>query len=520
MKRFIIYIIILFCSRAVPVTAQAAKQLLYNFNPDTILSSGCYGHCAEDSFFITAGNVGGHNLSAYLATFDYHLNLKKKKYLTFAGDINGLTWRTIAKMGPDKYVVAGLYDNLTINSRIKPIEQPYFYIFDSNLDSIKFQSYYLDTIFGKVPWSITIDKQKNILVTGHSNSASLFLASWDHAWYHDSEYIWVAKYDSVANLIWEKNLWGLPTQLSGLKILPNKDSTSYLFSGFTTNPDSGKIDIFIAKMDTTGNILWRKFLRRPFSNITWTDMDIIPLMTGNYAFLSTYSDSVYHTSSGDYPANSFFYFGKMNENGDILWAKHIKTCECACRGGQIAEAENGDWFLLGTHDSSISIPTMLRTDSVGNLLWYRSYQYNKVDIVPRFEFHGFSYTASKQFLFSGIAKSGTTTADFDSVGSLSLFILTDTLGCIDPDCNLEVISPGHFGSKVKAYPNPFSNEITIENAKGAQAILMDVMGRTLYQTNINAEKQTVLLPDIPAGLYYLQLIHPGLKPETVKLVRE
>jgi len=235
MKKYILILFLLIC-----YTSQAQTwDKMYNFTSDTVVASSNGAQFAEDSFFIAAGqcaNFTTDSLKTYLAVFDYSFNILQKKLLFWPGKYNRLDGgnNDIAKIDNDRYVLVGIEQDLHTNSRIE-VDQLYFYIFDSKLDSILGKKYF-DTVVSRNPYSVMVDKQGNFLVTGSISSHTISYDSWLKTWSYDSSFIWVAKYNKNANLIWEKHfssfLLGDPY---GTKIILGHDSASYILTGIDDN---------------------------------------------------------------------------------------------------------------------------------------------------------------------------------------------------------------------------------------------------------------------------------------------
>ena len=121
---------------------------------------------------------------------------------------------------------------------------------------------------------------------------------------------------------------------------------------------------------------------------------------------------------------------------------------------------------------------------------------------------------------------------FDTAGNISWFVLTDTFGCTSPGCQVydtmwhtAVPSPKERLGEVSVYPNPFSTQITISTPisfspqNNITAILTDILGREIFTTTITQQKQTLNLPNLPPGMYYITLTAEGYK-KTFKMVKE
>jgi allantoicase len=62
----------------------------------------------------------------------------------------------------------------------------------------------------------------------------------------------------------------------------------------------------------------------------------------------------------------------------------------------------------------------------------------------------------------------------------------------------------------KVYPNPFSNELTIDlnGAQGSYPLnvsLIQLNGKTIFNTSVNSDHQSLDLAHLPAGSYLIQI---------------
>jgi len=58
------------------------------------------------------------------------------------------------------------------------------------------------------------------------------------------------------------------------------------------------------------------------------------------------------------------------------------------------------------------------------------------------------------------------------------------------------------------YPNPASNEIAIENAKGLLFVIRDMLGKELYNTEIFSDKGNVNVSNLSNGVYVGEITDP------------
>jgi hypothetical protein len=120
-----------------------------------------------------------------------------------------------------------------------------------------------------VGMSIAADANGNVYVTGHFWSSSITFGSTTLInTSFDSLDIFVAKYDAVGNVLWAKNFGGTNDDypfciaadaIGNCYITGTFHSTSITFGSTTlSNQEAPLRDFFIAKIDSSGNSLWAK----------------------------------------------------------------------------------------------------------------------------------------------------------------------------------------------------------------------------------------------------------------------
>jgi hypothetical protein len=99
-------------------------------------------------------------------------------------------------------------------------------------------------------------------------------------------------------------------------------------------------------------------------------------------------------------------------------------------------------------------------------------------------------------------------------------VLTNTVeDIICASCRLVIESTNK--RPLRLFPNPAVNDITIENSKGFKCILFDIIGKDVYSTILDSDKETLNISCLQSGIYVAQLVEPftGLKT-TIKIVKE
>ena len=200
-----------------------------------------------------------------------------------------------------------------------------------------------------------------------------------------SDDIFVAKYDASGNVLWAKRAGGTSFD-GGDGIAADRSGSSYVTGNFTgsatfgaiTLTSAGSEDIFVAKYDASGNVLWAKRAGGTSSDGgagIATDRSGSSYVTGIFTGSATLG-AITLTSAG---SNDIF-IAKYDASGNVLWAKRAGGTSFAF-GFDIATDESGNSYITGSFASSAAFDTITLTsagredifvakyDASGNVLW-------------------------------------------------------------------------------------------------------------------------------------------------------
>jgi hypothetical protein len=194
--------------------------------------------------------------------------------------------------------------------------------------------------------------------------------------------VWLVKTDALGNIQWQKSYGGSNSET--LTSIKQTSDGGYIFTGSTrsvdgdiTNP-KGNEDVWVVKLDQTGNIQWQK-------NYGGTNPDygksVEQTTDGGYiiaaATQSTNGDVAFHYgNSGD-----DFWLLKLDSMGNLQWQKTF--------GGnnqdlvyKVKQTPDLGYVLAGattSPDGNVTNPNgtqdswVVKTDQYGNLQWQKTY---------------------------------------------------------------------------------------------------------------------------------------------------
>ncbi len=239
--------------------------------------------------------------------------------------------------------------------------------------------------FGK---SVITDNSGNIYLTGESDGSFPTFGSVTATGTGD---MFIVKYDSLGNEIWAK--WypavanGIACDLAGNIIVTGYFLNSTTF-GSTTLTCAGGADIFVAKFDSSGNVLWAKSAGgndNDEGTSICTDNSGNIMVTGYFSSPSITFDTTTLINTGISPTSDVFVT-KFDSLGNVLWAKSAAGNN-SDSGSGIANDNNGNVFITGTFKSpTIDFDSTILTndssgysdiftvkyDMGGNLMWAKS----------------------------------------------------------------------------------------------------------------------------------------------------
>jgi len=206
---------------------------------------------------------------------------------------------------------------------------------------------------------------------------------------------WLVKTDSVGNLEWNKTYGGPGDDYA--RSVVQTDDGGYAITGFTKSYGGGDFDFWLVKTDCLGNALWNK----TYGN--------------NQAF------SLIQTSDGGYAiTGDHFVLVKTDMSGNMEWSQIYGGAGWAYSWCLI-ETNDGGYAMTGGYEpvgAEWSDFMLVKTDSVGNLEWNKTYGGPSDD---------FAYSLV-QTIDGGYAIAGKTGYDDDSPDSDFWLVKTDANG--------------------------------------------------------------------------------------------
>ncbi len=450
------------------------------------------------------------------------------------------------------------------------------------------------TSFGNYGLDIIGTADSGLLITGICYSGS------------NPSTIYLAKLDSLGGVQWMKQYSDtVGNYHEGVKVIIDYDG-NYIVGGSTLTNGYENSAIYIIKVNSLGDTIFTRKMNNPYRNtlrdiiltqdssylvtgsmITYDSSNMTSIQhivlakfnkNGQLDFARTYVDSLYNvgiksleTAPGEYitlcykPYGTIYYdetiIVKTNDAGNILWQKAIYT---NMSGGHfVAEdllqtpdngflmcGSAGYYFSHNNCDSSSSV--LVKTDSVGNVSWAKSYgvahhnygasaHFIRNAINSGYLMGGgirapYGYSNSDMYLLktdnSGDAGCNYVNVTIASVpiqlkqdsfsmqgsgmlvstGSLidSTYFLNDTLLCQI----FTGVETDQDSFSLMVFPNPTNDILYILNinyntSKNYRFELFDITGKKVKESSLNYEKQHLSLKYLMPGIYFGVLLADG-----------
>ncbi|HOL33357.1 MAG TPA: SBBP repeat-containing protein, partial [Candidatus Syntrophosphaera thermopropionivorans] len=216
--------------------------------------------------------------------------------------------------------------------------------------------------------SIAVDASGNSYVTGGFEGTAIFGSTTLES--SGSQDIFVTKLDNRGNWLWAKKAGGTDSDY-GYGIAVDASGNSYVIGcfysatatfGSTTLTGNGYNNIFVAKLDSSGNWLWAKNAKEsPYDYGHGIDVDASgnSYVTG-YFYNSVTFGSTTLTSSG----GADIFVAKLDSSGNWLWANNAGGTSDECGNG-IAVDDSGNSYVTGYfYDSATFSSTTLTNNGV------------------------------------------------------------------------------------------------------------------------------------------------------------
>ena len=265
----------------------------------------------------------------------------------------------------------------------------------------------------------------------------------------------------------------------------------YAIAGTTYNINPNSRDLFIMKLDSTGNILWSK----TYGGI---DQERVPVVmqTSDSGFALAGTTESFTTGLFDY------YLIRTNFAGDTLWTAIYGQDGYGNVYG-LAQADDKGIIIAGEYRLTLSGNVdmhVVKTDSLGNSGCYTTRTNTIVD-TPIFQISNFPIY---------ISTGGTPQNNSFSTGNslCTETVICESVGLEEPTTQ----------SPIEVFPNPSNGIFSVSCELNGIGYVNNSLGELISRIELVAGTNSIDLSDQPNGIYILQICTDAGTAET-KLVK-
>ncbi len=381
-------------------------------------------------------------------------------------------------------------------------------------------------------YSVCTDGSGNVILAGQFLDISITIGSTilPNSSVFD---IFLAKYDGAGNVLWAISPGGgeiitgfAATDLTGNVLLAGKFSGPTLTFGTTTliNSDTISSDLFIAKFDPAGNVLWAKNAGGNFADeahAVAADVSGNIYLTGSFKDPSLILDSVMITNIDNTGNTSDIFLAKYDPAGNVMWAKSMGGIaddqgQCICVDPFNNVVISGNFMSSSVSFSSGALNNsatgsndlfLAKYDPAGNCIWSEKAAGSSDDYVKGITndatgnlfITGFYVSPSLTFGSSILTNTGVSTtfdlfiSKYDGSGSLQW--VKGAAGQFDEfaydvaiDANGDLLVTGHFNSPFASFgssnlPNTGAIDfffVKLDNTTGVKINKKELSGFSIY----------------------------------------
>ena len=242
----------------------------------------------------------------------------------------------------------------------------------------------------------TTDPSGNVYIVGNYDALHITFGS-ETLNYAGQSDAYLVKYDANGNVLWARNIGGVcDDYVTGIATDGNGNvfvtgffcSATLSLGSVTLTGYGGSFNIFVAKYDPAGNVLWARTgtgttTCNNYSHAVAVDNNGNVFITGMFTSATLTFDSYVLVNGGTPGATTNIFLAKFDNNGNLSWAKKAGEANDA-RAFSIATDPNGNayitgWFRVAANFDAITLSSTGNTDffltkynPAGNVVWAKS----------------------------------------------------------------------------------------------------------------------------------------------------
>jgi len=181
--------------------------------------------------------------------------------------------------------------------------------------------------------------------------------------------VYVVKLDATGNLQWTRTIGGENEDL-GHSLIQTSDG-GYAIAGHTKSFGAGDWDVYVVKLDSAGNLQWTRTIGGENEDLS---LSLIQTSDGSYAIAGTTKS--FGAGEDD------VYVVKLDANGNLQWTKTIGGPKRDWSSSLIQTSDGG--YAIAGYTQSFSVGGydvyVVKLDANGNLQWTKTIGAKKEDL--------------------------------------------------------------------------------------------------------------------------------------------
>jgi hypothetical protein len=340
-----------------------------------------------------------------------------------------------------------------------------------------------------------IDWNQNILLAGRRSN-----------YQYDSEGMLI-KSDPMGSEIWRK-YYGVPNRRCGIEEPYIIDDNTIVLPGFKNyTPDNGPIinkwtRTWILTVDSLGNIKDEWESPKNVENGVATRMLKMP--DGNWLY--TTSEFIPIPDFDDYGLHPKIVCRDSNFN--LVWERYLESYPSSINYSiDLQGTSDANYIVVGRNVLGFSTfgSFIYKFNPNGEGIWQFMNNCEPIEHCDQV-LGGVTELPGGSIVAAGYVE------NFAEGKAYGLLIKLDKNGCIDTLCSSTTGTyEVELASKIKVYPNPTSDIITITNPIGSTIEVFDMTGRLVRSESVNGGVQTVSLQGVPSGAYVVRMQEKTLR---------
>ncbi len=331
---------------------------------------------------------------------------------------------------------------------------------------------------------------------------------------HQGTYKPIIRVVDTNGVLFQTKLYLSNCKYRNITSVDTTENKGYLI-GFAGSFTTWQTEARLLKLDSNLNVVWDKQINL----VSGGACSVVNHKNTQYMVLSTHVDSVWN----------FNYmwervsFTKLDLQGNVVWQKYYGVKERPMITSAIKECANGDYIMCGSHVTNQLMGWIMRTDSLGNLKWWKDYRPDTSPILD---------TLAQNYLYDimelpnkDIAAVGWAGQSTISPLQQTWLLKVDSNGCFGSNnCPQNYITgiPATNSANVgfTVYPNPANDILNIKVGtikENTKIKIADVIGRTILITEYKSQLDISFLEK---GIYFVTIQQEGKTLGTKKIIKQ